>query len=167
MPIAKSLRRDKEDVECCRRFLDDRNSLRDGEIMDLASRLRSRHIQSVVVQLISNELGWSSRTVVLFLSYADAKSGELVVNEMKEKGMPVGDLVLRLMTDFEGYICLYTIGYLADDSLSRMGGEGDRASQWWLANAWHERGRPNTPRDVWEAAVDAAVKEAQGLVLVK
>ncbi|KAJ7918721.1 hypothetical protein B0H13DRAFT_2321039 [Mycena leptocephala] len=86
MPIAKSLRRDKEDVECCRRFLDDHNSLRDGEIMDLASRLRSRHIQSVVVQLISNELGWSSRTVVLFLSYADAKSGELVVNEMKRRG---------------------------------------------------------------------------------
>jgi hypothetical protein len=124
MPIAKSLRRDKEDVECCRRFLDDRNSLRDGEIMDLASRLRSRHIQSVVVQLISNELGWSSRTVVLFLSYADAKSGELVVNEMKEKGMPVGDLVLRPMTDFEGYICLYTISYLADDSLLGWGVRG-------------------------------------------
>ncbi|KAJ7459920.1 hypothetical protein FB451DRAFT_1405798 [Mycena latifolia] len=104
-PIPKSLRRDKQDADLCRRFLHDSKSLAEGEILDFASSLLTRHIQSVVIQLISMELGWSpSSNVTPFLSLEDANSGEFFIDEMIENGIPLDDLALCLLAHFEGYV---------------------------------------------------------------
>ncbi|KAJ6595753.1 hypothetical protein DFH09DRAFT_1410578 [Mycena vulgaris] len=142
--IPKSLRRDSRDAERCQRFLHDSRSLAEGEIIDFFASLRNRLVHSVVVQLISRELGWySSPTVVSFLSLKDAISGEFVVDDMIENGIHFDDLVLRLQAEFEG-----------------TRSDGDRASIWWFALVWASKERPKVSPEAWKKAVDTAVKEA-------
>jgi hypothetical protein len=105
--IRMNFRRDTRDADCCKRFLSDSRSLTEGEILDLADTLRNRHTQSVVVQLISTELGWSPNlAVVPFLSIEDTKSGEFITKDMQRAGIPLQHLACRLQASFPGCIHL-------------------------------------------------------------
>ncbi|KAJ7693600.1 hypothetical protein B0H17DRAFT_1199722 [Mycena rosella] len=116
----QSLRRDGTDAEYCARFLRDPSSLTEGQISDLISALRTRHIQSVVVQLIATNLGWTPNSrVAQFLALPEVTRGEPLSEDMVESGILFDDLALRLMANF-----------------GRMRSVGDSASLWWLAIAW-------------------------------
>ncbi|KAJ7484819.1 hypothetical protein B0H11DRAFT_2279525 [Mycena galericulata] len=148
--IRKSYRRDKQDDGLCQRFMHDAQSLAEGEIVDFCISLRTRHIQSVVVQLVSIRLGWCSTSKVTpFLSLVDAEPGERVIKDMVEEGLDVHEFLLRLLMHFDA-----------------VSSHGDRASVWWIAKVWDSNGRPKVSPEAWEEAWEEAMEEAAKLILV-
>jgi hypothetical protein len=165
-----NFRQDTRDADCCKRFLLDPRSLAEWEIVDLADTLHNRHIQSVVIQLISTELGWSPNlAVVPFLSIEDTKTGEPITKEMQRAGIPLKNCAHRLQASFPRYVQYIsdTIGYLAECRHSRISSVNDSASVWWIAKIWDDRGRPSVEPEVWKEAEDVAVEKAVGSILVE
>ncbi|KAJ6575391.1 hypothetical protein B0H19DRAFT_1254949 [Mycena capillaripes] len=100
--IKKSFWWDGKDTELCTRFLDNPSALREGEIIDLASMLSTRHTHSVVVQLLARHLRWSSRVVTPFLTLEDGKTGQFVMDDMTKTISTINNLGLNLMLFYNG-----------------------------------------------------------------